>query len=39
METKSISRRDLLRSTGLLVVGFSFFGPVSKALAQGKGFP
>ncbi len=35
METKSISRRELLKSTGVLVVGFSFFGPVSKALAQG----
>ena len=38
METKSlISRRDLLKSTGVLIVGFSFFGPVSKALAQGEG--
>jgi nicotinate dehydrogenase subunit B len=37
METKSISRRDLLKSTGVLIVGFSFFGPVSKALAQGDG--
>jgi hypothetical protein len=34
METKSISRRDLLKSTGVLVVGFSIFGPVSKALGQ-----
>src|SRR6202140_5181498 len=37
METKSISRRDLLKSTGVLVVGFSFFGPASRALAQGSG--
>ncbi len=37
METKTISRRDLLKSTGVLIVGFSFFGPVSKALAQGNG--
>jgi nicotinate dehydrogenase subunit B len=35
METKSISRRDLLKSTGVLVVGFSFLGTASKALAQG----
>src|SRR5215469_12554962 len=38
METKShISRRDLLKSTGVLVVGFSFFGPFANALAQGDG--
>jgi CO/xanthine dehydrogenase Mo-binding subunit len=37
METKSISRRDLLKSTGILIVGFSFFGPASRALAQGSG--
>src|SRR6202166_1696222 len=37
METKSISRRDLLKSTGVLVVGFSFFGTASKVLAQGDG--
>jgi len=37
METKSISRRDLLKSTGVLVVGFSFFGAASRALAQGDG--
>jgi len=35
METKTISRRDLLKSTGVLVVGFSLFGAASKALAQG----
>ncbi len=37
METKSISRRDLLKSTGVLVVGFSFFGGATRALAQGDG--
>ncbi len=35
METKSISRRDLLKSTGVLIVGFSFFGTAARALAQG----
>jgi nicotinate dehydrogenase subunit B len=37
METKSISRRDILKSTGVLVVGFSFFGNAARALAQGEG--
>src|SRR5665213_3234241 len=37
METKSISRRDLLKSTGVLIVGFSFFGNAARALAQGDG--
>lgn len=37
METKSISRRDLLKSTGVLIVGFSFFGGAARALAQGSG--
>src|SRR5579872_7490183 len=37
METKTISRRDLLKSTGILVVSFSFFGPIAKVLAQGDG--
>ena len=37
METKSISRRDLLKSTGVLVVGFSFFGTAARVLAQGDG--
>jgi len=37
METKFISRRDLLKGTGVLVVSFSFFGRVSNALAQGDG--
>src|SRR5580692_7567566 len=35
MDTKTISRRDLLKSTGVLVVGFSFFGTAAKVLAQG----
>ncbi len=37
MDTKTISRRDLLKSTGVLVVGFSFFGAAATALAQGDG--
>jgi nicotinate dehydrogenase subunit B len=37
METKSISRRDLLKSTGVLIVGFSFFGAAARTLAQGDG--
>jgi CO/xanthine dehydrogenase Mo-binding subunit len=37
METKSISRRDLLKSTGVLIVGFSFFGGAARSLAQGNG--
>jgi nicotinate dehydrogenase subunit B len=37
MTTKSISRRDLLKSTGILIVSFSFFGTVSRVLAQGDG--
>ncbi len=34
METKSISRRDLLKGSGALIVSFSLFGAVSKALGQ-----
>jgi nicotinate dehydrogenase subunit B len=37
METKSIPRRDILKSTGVLIVGFSFFGTAARALAQGEG--
>jgi nicotinate dehydrogenase subunit B len=38
METKShVSRRDLLKSSGVLIVGFSFFGAASRVLAQGEG--
>src|SRR5207245_4724737 len=34
METSTISRRELLKGTGALVVGFSLFGPAARALAQ-----
>jgi len=34
METKAISRRQLLKGTGALVVSFSFWGPVTQALGQ-----
>ncbi len=37
METKKISRRDLLRGTGALVVSFSLWSPATRALAQGAG--
>ena len=37
METKTISRRDLLKSTGVMIVGFSFFGTATRVLAQGDG--
>jgi CO/xanthine dehydrogenase Mo-binding subunit len=37
METKTISRRDLLKSTGVMIVGFSFFGSAAQVLAQGSG--
>jgi nicotinate dehydrogenase subunit B len=37
METKTISRRDLLKSTGVLIVGFSLFGTASRVLGQGDG--
>jgi nicotinate dehydrogenase subunit B len=37
METKSISRRNILKSTGVLIVGFSFFGTATRVLAQGEG--
>jgi CO/xanthine dehydrogenase Mo-binding subunit len=37
METKSISRRQLLKGTGALVVGFSFWGPASRAFSQAAG--
>jgi nicotinate dehydrogenase subunit B len=33
-EAKSISRRQLLKGTGALVVSFSFWGPASRAFAQ-----
>ena len=34
METKAISRRDLLKGTGALVVSFSLFKPAATLLAQ-----
>ncbi len=34
-----VSRRQILKSTGALVVSFSFAGPVSEALAQGAAAP
>jgi nicotinate dehydrogenase subunit B len=38
METKMmLSRRDLLKSTGVMIVSFSLFGTASKVLAQGDG--
>ena len=37
METSTISRRELLKGTGALVVSFSLFGPALRALAQAAG--
>src|SRR5580704_4864106 len=37
METSTISRRELLKGTGALVVSFSLFGPAARALAQVAG--
>jgi nicotinate dehydrogenase subunit B len=34
MDAKTISRREYLKSTGALIVSFSFTGPVSRVLAQ-----
>jgi len=34
MTTKSISRRQILKGSGALVVSFSFFGPIARAFAQ-----
>ena len=39
MRAKSISRRQILKSSGALVVSFSFFGPLSRALAQSDETP
>src|SRR6266436_3758500 len=36
LDTKSISRRQLLKSSGALVVSFSLYGPLSRALAQSQ---
>jgi len=37
MDSKTISRRDILKGTGALIVSFSFFGSVSNALGQSAG--
>ncbi len=37
MENSTISRRELLKGTGALIVGFSLFGPATRALAQAAG--
>jgi CO/xanthine dehydrogenase Mo-binding subunit len=34
MESSTISRRELLKGTGALIVGFSLYGPATRALAQ-----
>jgi nicotinate dehydrogenase subunit B len=34
METSTISRRELLKGTGALIVSFSLFGPAARAFAQ-----
>jgi nicotinate dehydrogenase subunit B len=38
MQTKSISRRQFVKGTGALVVGFSFFGRALGTFAQSEGF-
>ncbi|MBI2211502.1 MAG: molybdopterin-dependent oxidoreductase, partial [Deltaproteobacteria bacterium] len=39
MRNKSLSRRQFLKGTGALVVGFSFSRPLSQALAQSASLP
>src|SRR6266568_3764199 len=39
IDTKSISRRQLLKGSGALVVSFSLYGPLSRALAQAQETP
>jgi len=39
VNTKSISRRQLLKGSGALVVSFSLYGPLSRALAQSEAAP
>src|SRR5579864_7266780 len=39
IHTKSISRRQLLKGSGALVVSFSLYGPLSRALAQSQEAP
>src|SRR3979409_778868 len=36
LDTKSISRRQLLKGSGALGVSFSLYGPLSRALAQSQ---
>ena len=36
METNAISRRQFLKGAGALIVGFSFFGALSRLLAQSE---
>jgi nicotinate dehydrogenase subunit B len=38
METKAVSRRQFVKDTGALIVGFSFFGEASRLLAQSESF-
>src|SRR5438309_5053230 len=38
-QKKTISRRQLLRGSGALVVSFSLYGPLSRAFAQSKEVP
>src|SRR5260370_659116 len=39
IETKTISRRQLLKGSGALVVSFSLYGPLSRVLAQSEEAP
>src|SRR5260370_8848106 len=39
VNTKSISRRQLLKGSGALVVSFSLYGPLSRVLAQSEEAP
>src|ERR1700719_2839829 len=39
MNTKSISRRQVLKSSGALVVSCSLYGPLSRALARSQETP
>lgn len=39
LRTKSISRRELLRGSGALVVSFSLYGPLSRAFGQSQEAP
>ena len=39
MKVKNLSRRQLLKGSGALVVSFSLYGPLSRVLAQSDGAP